>query len=86
MIFNASIIHFLNAIYVCREERQKIKEEILSGFPGREPASYSTTRLRTMLRPGKRQGGRVTAKGHYEDFLLFLDEKKQKSPTGHKLR
>ena len=33
------------------------------------------------LRHGKRRGKPVTTKDYFYYFLLFLDEKKQKSPT-----
>jgi len=42
-ILNASIIHFLNAIYVCRKfERQKIK---------RDSSSLHTSRMTTIKSP-----------------------------------
>ncbi len=54
--------------------RDDSKSDILSGFTS---VFSKATRLRVQLRRGKR----VTEKDYYKYFLLFLDEKKQKSPT-----
>lgn len=60
--------------------QMKVITVITNGYEVGRDARYEVlspfakaSRLRVLLRPGKRRGKFVTAKGHYKDFLLFLD-------------